>query len=45
MTQDQIPQIKHKNLILHTKQKALTNSDITGLVLKTPRSQIGHTED
>ena len=41
----QILQTNKKNLIMQPKQKAITNSEIPGLVLKTPRSWLGHIQD
>ena len=35
-------QIKHKYLAVRTKQKALPNSDISGLEPKIPLLQLGH---
>ena len=40
---DQRLQLKEKHIVVKMKPRALPNSDITGLVLKTPHSKRSYT--
>ena len=42
---DLILHLKDKNLVMRPKQNSLPISEITGLVLNTPRSGLGHMKD
>ena len=42
---DQRLQIKYNHIVVMPKLMALPENEVSGLVLKTPRSQLGHTQE